>query len=348
MKKTNNTRALLPTKGILLAVVLFFCSMKIVAQDIHFSQYNFSPLNQNPANTNLFAGDYRLVANYKNQWQSVPAAFNTFSFSGDMNYFTLKNNDKVGGGIVFYYDVAGDSKFSSFNLAYSMSYIASLGKKEEHKLSVGYQIGFVNRSFSYEKLFFDNQFNGDFYNPNIPSDEQFARTQFIFLDMSAGLAYQWYRNMRNNFTVGFSIAHPNQPKQTFFADNSVRLNMRYNAQIRGQFRIAKRCDIVAEFLFQRQDTKMEFVPGLHFKTYVHTKGNARVAINTGAYVRPIDATWALVGVDYNDFQFNVTYDINTSRLKAASRYNGGVELSAIYIISKIKKIRDSNAVCPIF
>lgn len=335
-------------KGCFLLLLLFFTIEKNIAQDIHFSQYNFSPLNQNPANTNLFAGDYRLVANYKNQWQSVPAPFNTFSFSGDMNFVTLKDRHKIGGGLLFYFDRAGDSKFTSYNLAYAMSYIVNMGKKDQHNLSLGYQIGFVNRSFSYEKLFFDNQFNGDFFNPNTPPDETFSRTQFFFLDMSVGAAYQWYRNMRQNFTVGFSLAHPHQPSQTFFNDNAVRLNMRYNVQLKGQFRIARKCDIIGEMLFQRQDTKMEFVPGLHFKTYLSTKGNNRIGLNTGAYVRPIDAAWALIGVDYNDLQINLTYDINTSRLKQASRYNGGIEVSAIYIISKIKKIRDNSTICPIF
>lgn len=332
-----------------LLFILFWLNSFVSAQDIHFSQFNFSPLNQSPANTNLFKGDYRFVGNYKNQWQSVPVPYNTFSFSTDMNFLTLKNEDKIGGGLVFFYDKAGDSRFTSYSLMYSMSYILNFGKKlQSHSLSFGYQIGFVNRGFSYQKLFFDEQYNGDYYNASLPTGETYGRTNYFFLDMAAGVAYNWHKNMRNNFTIGFAIAHPNQPKQTFYADKTIRLNMKYNAHLRAQFKIARKCDLVTEFMFQLQDTKWEVIPGLHFKSYIYSKANTRVALNTGFYARPTDAIWGLIGLDYNDFQLNFTYDVNTSTLKPASRYNGGFEVSAIYIMSKLKKIQDRDAICPIF
>src|ERR1017187_7236664 len=109
------------------------------AQDIHFSQFNFSPLNQNPANTNLFDGDYRFVGNYKNQWPTVPVRFNTVSLSAEMNFITLKNNDRVGGGFLLYYDKEGDSRFTTLNAGLSFSYIKALGKNAHHYISYGLQ-----------------------------------------------------------------------------------------------------------------------------------------------------------------------------------------------------------------
>ena len=318
------------------------------AQDIHFTQFNFSPLNQNPANTNLFDGDIRLVGNYKNQWQSVPVAYNTASLSADINFITLKNHDRIGGGLLFYYDRAGDSRFTSMHLAYSMSYQLNFGHHDQNILSLGYQIGFVNRSFDYTELFFDNQFNGDRYNPNTPNGENFTRSSFFFLDMSAGMAYKWNKNPRKNITIGFSVAHFNMPTQTFFSDHSVTLAPRFNVHLRAQFKIAKRCDIVGEFLFQRQQSKQEFVPGIHFKTYIIDKPHTRVALNTGAFYRVGDAPAILAGLDYNNLQVNVSYDINHSNFTPASRYDGGFELSVIYIIARIHKLTTNVANCPIF
>jgi len=333
----------------LLFCIAVNCQLTTVnCQDIHFSQFNFSPLNQNPANTNLFEGDYRFVANYRNQWQSVPVAYNTVSASVEMNFATLKNNDKIGGGLVMFYDRAGDSKFTSFNMALSGSYLLNFGKEDAHNISLGYQIGFVNRSFSYANLYFDNQFNGDAFDPNSQSNESYGRTTFTFLDMATGLAYKFKKNDRNNFTIGFSVAHFNMPKQTFFNDNSVRLNPRYIVHLRGQIKIAKKCDIVPEFMFQRQDTKQEFLAGLHFKSYIYNKGNSRIALNTGAYYRFADAPYLFAGLDYNDLQVNLSYDINTSKFTQATRANGGFEVSVIYILSKVKKINAKGAVCPIF
>ena len=331
-----------------MAFILLLSTLSGFAQDIHFTQFNFSPLNQNPANTNLFDGDVRFAGNYKNQWQSVPVAYNTASLSADMNFVTLKNNDRIGGGLLFYFDRAGDSKFTSMHLAYSMSYQLNFGLHDQHIISLGYQIGFVNRSFDYTQLFFDNQFNGDHYNPNTPSTEAFSRSTFFFLDMASGLDYKWNKSPRKNITIGFSVAHFNMPSQSFYTDASVTLAPRYNVHVRGQFKIAKKCDIVPEFLYQRQQTKQEFVPGVHFKTYIVQNTSQTVALNTGVYYRVGDAPALLVGLDYNNLQVNCSYDINHSNLTPASRYNGGFEMSAIYILSRVKKLRSSGANCPIF
>ena len=334
--------------ALLFSILCSLFSNISTAQDIHFTQFNFSPLNENPANTNLFDGDMRFVGNFKNQWQSVPVAYNTASASMDMNFVTLKNHDRIGGGFLFYYDRAGDSHFTSLNVAASISYQLNFGKNDAHTICFGYQIGFVNRSFDYTKLFFDNQFNGDAFNPNINPDEAFSKTNFFFLDMGVGLTYKWNKGIRKNLTVGFSIDHFNTPTQSFYADLSVKLAPRYNFNVKGDFKISKRCDLVPEFLWQRQATQQEFVPGIQLKTYLSMKSYSRIALNTGVYYRIGDAPAALVGMDYNNLQVNCSYDINTSSFTPASRNNGGFEISLIYILSNIKKLGTNFANCPIF
>jgi len=332
---------------VLISLISFLISHVSQAQDIHFTQFNFSPLNENPANTNLFDGDMRFVGNFKNQWQSVPVAYNTVSASMDMNIATLKNHDRIGGGVVFYYDQAGDSRFTSLNLAFSLSYQLNFGRRDEHTLCLGYQAGFVNRSFDYTHLFFDDQFNGNIFNPNLPQNEAYSKTNFLFLDMGAGLTYKWNKGIRRNLTIGFSIAHINTPNQSFYNDLSVKLDPRINFSVRGQFKLAEKFDIVPEFLWQRQSSQMEFVPGVHLKSYVSVKSYQRIAINTGVYYRVGDAPAVLLGMDYNNLQVNCSYDINSSGFTPASRYNGGFEISLIYIVSRIKK-HSSFANCPIF
>ena len=334
-------------KSVFLLFIIHY-SLFTSAQDIHFTQFNFSPLNENPANTNLFDGDMRFVGNFKNQWQSVPVAYNTASASMDMNFVTLKNHDRIGGGLLFYYDRAGDSRLSSLNVDLSFSYQLNFGKNDEHTICFGYQIGFVNRSFDYTKLFFDNQFNGDAFNPTINPNEAFSKTNFFFLDMGAGLAYKWNKGIRKNLTVGFSIDHFNSPNQSFYNDLSVKLAPRYNFNVKGDFKISTRCNLVPEFLWQRQATQMEFVPGIHLKTYLAMKAYSRIALNTGAYYRIGDAPAVMVGMDYNNLQVNCSYDINSSGFTPASRFNGGFEISVIYILSNIKKLGTNFANCPIF
>ena len=60
------------------------------AQDPQFSQFYAAPLFHNPAFTGA-AHKGRLVANYRNQWPSIPGAFVTTAFSVD-NYFKSYNS----------------------------------------------------------------------------------------------------------------------------------------------------------------------------------------------------------------------------------------------------------------
>lgn len=350
-RTTDDRRRYLPFPGKRTVLVLLWsvvCGLSSFSQDIHFSQFNFSPLNQNPANTNLFDGDYRFVGNYRNQWPTVPVRYNTFSLSAEMNFITLKNNDRIGAGLVFFFDRAGDSRFTSLNTALSVSYIKSLDKKFHHALSGGLQFGIVNRNINYSKLNFDNQWNGDVFDPNTAVDESFAKTRFNYFDLGVGIAYRWTKAERTNFTIGFGATHLSQPKQTFYQDNSVKLNPRFTVHTRAQVKVAKRVDVVPELMFEMQDSKYEVGYGAHAKYYVAIKSPHTVAVNLGAYGRSAEAGWLFAGMDYDNLQVNLSYDINFSKLHTASRYNGGFEVSVIYILAKVKKINKPGAVCPAF
>ena len=340
-------------KRFLQRVLAFFiavnCQLSTAnCQDVHFSQFNFSPLNQNPANTNFFDGDYRFAGNYKNQWPTVPVRFNTFSASAEMNFVTLKNNDRIGGGLLFFFDRAGDSRFTSLNTALSFSYIKSLDKNFHHALSGGIQLGLINRSFDYTKLNFDNQWNGDVFDPNITPDETYAKTRLNFFDLGIGIAYRWKKTERTNVTIGFSAAHINLPKQSFYNDNAVQLKPRFTVHTRAQFKVATRWDIVPELMFEQQQTRREVDYGAHAKYYLPFKISHTVALNFGVYGRSADAGWLHVGMDYDNLQVNLSYDVNISKLNVASRYNGGFEASIIYILARVKKINKPGAVCPAF
>ncbi|HQQ95111.1 MAG TPA: type IX secretion system membrane protein PorP/SprF, partial [Bacteroidia bacterium] len=63
--------------GILL--VLIFYGTLYKAQDVHFSQYYFSPLSLNPANTGNYDGNYRFFGNYRSQWREISEAYDTYS-----------------------------------------------------------------------------------------------------------------------------------------------------------------------------------------------------------------------------------------------------------------------------
>src|SRR5262245_29118961 len=172
-----------------LCIICFvYCIIHIApAQDIHFSQFTKSPHNLNPAYTGLFDGDYRFGGIHRNQWKSVAVPYKTFSGYFDMNG-SLKEmqNSRLGTGLVVNSDKAGDSEYGTTQAAISTSMIHALGGDSVHFLSAGLQIGFTQQSINYSRLTFDNQFNGDVFDPGLNNGENFSNSKISFFDFSAG------------------------------------------------------------------------------------------------------------------------------------------------------------------
>ena len=110
--------------GILNGLPSFVC-----AQDLHFSQFFNSPLTTNPANTGFLPEyDYRLGANYRQQWASIPAQFKTMSIYGDAQAFRDRfESGWVGLGGAILRDVAGSGNLTSTKIYGSAAYHQMLG-----------------------------------------------------------------------------------------------------------------------------------------------------------------------------------------------------------------------------
>src|SRR5436190_24167665 len=81
------------------------------AQDPHFSQFFASPLTLNPAFTGKFDGSWRLAANHRDQWPSIPKAYVTTSASIDFPIMKkrIPANDVFGVGISGLTDASANS-----------------------------------------------------------------------------------------------------------------------------------------------------------------------------------------------------------------------------------------------
>ena len=74
-------------KRLKLAAITILLSWNLVqSQDIHFSQYNASPLMLNPALAGMNACDYRVYANFRMQWMTVSSGntYRTVAGGADM------------------------------------------------------------------------------------------------------------------------------------------------------------------------------------------------------------------------------------------------------------------------
>src|SRR6202050_997189 len=103
---------------------------KVAGQDLHFSQWFNSPLMTNPANTGFIPdADYRLGANYRNQWSSVMSEpYKTMSIWGDAQVFRNRiQSGWLGLGGAILHDVAGASSLSTTEVYASIAYHQMVG-----------------------------------------------------------------------------------------------------------------------------------------------------------------------------------------------------------------------------
>ncbi|MFL5764855.1 MAG: PorP/SprF family type IX secretion system membrane protein [Bacteroidia bacterium] len=331
-------------------LILFFVLSGGLAlgQDIHYSQFNNSPYNLNPAQTGLFDGDFRLASNFRSQWSVIPVPYRTFSIGGDDRLNTKMEKDAVAVGALINADKSGDSKFTTTQILLSGSYIKKLNKDSTHFLSVGIQPGITTKSFDVSALTFDNQYNGDSYDPNLGSGENFPKTRMTYFDMGAGLAYLYHKNHRVYANIGYSLLHFNRPKQSFFNNDEIRLDAKHCVSGIASIPVSGPVDILPTFMYQRQGKFQETVLGLFGKYQLKPIDGMPTAVSLGGFYRLKDAFVMSIGMDYKNFNVGLSYDVNTSKLIAATNHRGGFEISVIWIHRTVKPFIAKKRVCPIY
>lgn len=317
------------------------------AQDIHFSQFFFSPQYLSPAEIANIDAQYRLNANQKTQWREVSKPYNTFALMGDGRFDFVPK--EVGLGILISNDRAGDSRYNTFNFLIGGSYRYKLNDSEKHSFQGGIQMGMTQIKIDESDLSFNNQFNGVVYDPNLPTGEDLARNSRWFFNLNAGLLYNFKPEERKKITVGIATHNLSSPKQSFFNDTGIKLPLRFSAYVNSEWKIAEDFDIMPSIRFMDQSTYNEFILGTAVRYILLDERSLYRTIFAGYYGRFGDSGIAMLGFELDEWRFAASYDINVSNLKTASRNQGGFEFSLQYLIGKkqmANKFR--HKYCPVF
>ena len=312
-----------------------------LSQDIHWSQFNDNQLFQNPAHAGHFNGDYRFISNYRNQWKSVTVPFSTLSASIDMR----KKN--LGIGVLFFHDQAGDGKFKTIEAQVNLSYQLNLVKDSAHVLRFGLNGGLNHRQLNWDKLYFDNQFNGYVFDPTLPTNENYQADSKSNLSIGLGIMHEWKKTDRFKITSGIGAYNLNQPNQGFY-NSIVKRDIRFTSFVKGTFQLNPKWDVVPSIQYSQQGIYRELVFGSSLKYYLLDTPKKYQSLYLGGWNRGVDASFLSLGMDYNDLFVGISYDINYSKLVPASRLRGGFELAARYIIRTFKPKKILHRVCPDF
>ncbi|PKR80390.1 hypothetical protein CW751_09970 [Brumimicrobium salinarum] len=323
--------------------ILFFliCAHFTYGQDIHWSQFDHNPVFQNPANVGRFQGDYRIHANYRDQWRNVTVPFQTLSITGEAKQLYKDFNL----GAVFMNDVVGDGSFRTIEFIPSVSYTYQLTADSTHLLRPALQVGVNFRSLDATAFNFDSQWNGQQFDPTLPTNESFQTQKKTNFTWGVGAAYEYQRGKRERFIAGIGLFNINRPNQGFFGDK-VRRDMRFNLFAQAEYKIGFDWDILPSIQLNLQGKYREFIMGSQVRYILIDRMGEYRAILGGLYMRSSDAFYLTAGMEYQNWWAGLSYDINFSKLTPASRARGGLELSIRYIFTRFNPKNIKHRVCP--
>jgi type IX secretion system PorP/SprF family membrane protein len=314
-------------------VFMLFCVPSLRAQDIHFSQFYLTPVNMNPAAAGQFDGLWRFNAAQRMQWRSVTdKPYNTFLMAADAS--DVFGKPGINAAAQLYHDVAGDGRYRTVKLSLAGNYGMALTSDGKHRASAGLQLDFTYRALNFTDLYFGQQFNGIYYDPNLATGENFQREVRAYPDLAIGGHYSFRNGARKVINAGIALYNIMGPRQSVMGNNNIRLDRRLVVHADAIQRVSDKFDITGGIMIMGQGTYREVLPGVGGRYILNDARGALRAVRAGIYYRNRDAGYFMAGLDYDRWTAGISYDINISGLVPASKSRGGFEFTVIYIIPR--------------
>ena len=283
------------------------------AQESHFSQYYYAPMNLNPAMTGVFDGQYRVGVNYRDQWSSVPDAYKTMGFVADANF------RKLGAGVNIVNTSAADGTVERLNATAGLSIDLSEPTASNHFI-MGFSGGILQNTLNGNKIILEDG--------SSPASESNTDVDFSL----GAMRFNGDNGTKMLPFLGASVSHINGPDNSF---TGAGMEMPMRSTVHGGVRIQanNRLDITPHANFTFQGGARNMIIG----TYVtYTMNNFGSHIMAGAMYRVEDSFTPYFGLKINNVQAGLSYDFNTSSLNDVIQDASSLELSLQYIIPNRK------------
>lgn len=334
-------------------LIIFFALIhfyQLKAQDLHFSQFYLSPVYFNPAYSGALR-DIDLAIQYKGQWGLIDKGYRTIGSSANFRIPKKHSNGSFWStGFNSFYDISGTNNFSSLRVNVPVCYTVLLNSK--NTLSNAVAVGFGQNALRNTNLSWGSQYNGQSYDPSLPTYETLTDLQFSFFDISYGMAWNYnyeektvadIRGFKN--TLGISISHLNKPNYSLFANDEEKLDMKYVLFETAHISIKNsRLSFLPSLIYQHQGGHNEIVFGTLARVEIepisrYTGFHKGSAISMGGFLRARDAFIVASQLEYSNFVFGMSYDLNISALKSTTTLRGGLEFCIKYVNpSPFKKV----------
>ncbi|MBT3612031.1 MAG: PorP/SprF family type IX secretion system membrane protein [Flavobacteriales bacterium] len=307
-------------------ILILFFGITANAQDVHFSQFLANNFALNPARVGMQNNDCKTTLHRKSQWASVSIPFTTFGLALERKEILPSHNI----GVQFLNDIAGDSRFKTSGL--TIAYAKSVAISKENTFSFGAGLGIFQRSILFDDLVFNET-------------ENLNNLNFMFPDLSIGVANENRINKNVVLESGIAFFHINKPKQSFTENDAIRLHQKMNFHTTLNYTYTDNLSIQPKLLFSNQDTDKEFLLGCGVNYLL--EGEKEILLKSGIADRFNDALILYFGAEIEGLSCVVSYDVNTSSLTNASNNKGGFEFVLVYQWKSAKKIKIvEQEICP--
>ena len=340
---------------------------QVKAQDIHYTQFQNTPLNLSAGLAGVFGGDGRAVFNYRKQWRSVPVPYTTYSGSIEGKLYLNKGvySRFLTGGLLINQDDQGTLHLKSTLVGIPIGLTLPVGKA--NYLTVGVMPAFGQRKFDTKDITFDEQWVDRTYSSsNNPYEDQLlANTNLKYFDLGAGVNYRMQSTKRRDrLDLGVGMQHINRPNHDFWSSSlsnpgTTRLRSKSTFYVLGLVQLQNNFDLIGSMMWQKQGGARELVYGMSARFHLVQKEYKELALQVGinrrhyyndAIVPHIEFLWKTITV-------GLTYDVNwlpkSSLLnteppasQVITRGRGGPELAIIYRFYTVKQLPRFKS-CPI-
>ena len=333
---------------VVFACLASFFPLLVSGQDIHFSQFNLTPLIINPAQ----AGAYKnmdIILNYKTQWASIASpyvdyntAYKTMMVAYDQRINQKKWKTKwLSTGVNLSNDKAGDGKMKTMQANGYFGYHTQLSLRST--LGGALVAGFAHRSIDYRPYAWDEQYVNGAYDPLAQSNEPTnVNNKFGYPDVGAGVLYQYNKGQMyttaNEMVIvhsGLAVTHLNKPKYGFYS-TSEKLYPKWTGHADALIGIKNtNVSLMPGFIYMHQGPSAEILPGCYFRYMLRAESRFTgfvkgASIMVGTLLRVKDAFIPSVQFEMAEYTIGISYDMNVSGLKSATSGKGGFEISLRY------------------
>ena len=320
-------------------------AIRAEAQDPQFIQFYNATLQLNPAMAGVHPGKWRVIANYREQWNSIldtrPLRSGGASFDDRSR---VGRGDFIAYGVTALRDQAGKSSYlrqtGDFALSYMKQLDGSRYRAYDQYLIGGVQAGIGQHSIDYQNLWFSTQFdyNTEQIDRTLSNGEVLDETSGIFANINAGLL--WYAVFEDNKSLYFggSLHHVNAPKVSFNqVDGEESIDTKWVVHGGGEIPFNHNFSLLPAVAVMGQGPSMLSIFGLNLR-YTNRDWQ-ELAIRAGAWghlAKDLNKSMAMPAITFTAileverWNIGISYDVNANQWAAHTNGRGAFELSLIY------------------